>query len=63
MRREDGLEFGAAADELDADVGQLTQRQHRAFDFYARGVVAAHRVQRDADHAQASSTSTRCSPL
>src|SRR5881409_3653631 len=51
VRLECGLDVRRAADQLDAEGGrQLPQRLYRPFDHDARGVVAAHRIQRDADH-------------
>jgi hypothetical protein len=58
-----GLDRVGAADEQQlAPRRQPGQRPDRARDFRRRRVVAAHRVERDPDHAQRSSTSIRFCP-
>ncbi len=52
-----GLDHRLAADQLQPQFGELGERQQRTLDFRVRCVVAPHRVQSDADHRQASSTS------
>ena len=42
--------------------GKVGQGQSGPLDFHARSVVTPHRIQRDADHLQASSTSIRFLP-
>ena len=56
------VDVGRPADELDPEARrQVAQGQHCPLHFYARRVVATHRIQRDPNHRQASSTGTRCS--
>src|SRR3989441_13196459 len=56
------LDVGGPPHQLDPEARrELAQRQHRSFNFYARRVVATHRIQRDPNHRQASSTGTCCS--
>jgi hypothetical protein len=58
-----GLDGARAADELDQEtLRQPRERFHHPRDFGPRSAVPPHRVQRDANHAQASSTSTRFLP-
>jgi hypothetical protein len=57
------LEGGCRADQLEPESWrQLAEREHGPLDFGARGVIAPHRVERDADHPQLSSTSSRFLP-
>jgi hypothetical protein len=58
-----GLDGAAAPDQLDQEpLRQLGERFYNPRDFGPRSAVSPHRVQRDANHAQASSTSTRFLP-
>ena len=58
-RRELGLDDGRAADQLDHElVGQARKRLQHPGDLGLWRLVASHRVHGDANHAQASSTST-----
>ena len=58
MARELGLDGVGTAYQLDPDdVRQRGERLSNSTDFGLRRMVAPHRVYRDADHAQASSTS------
>ena len=63
VARELGLDGLRLADELHAKAGrQLAQRERHTLDFGAGSLIAPHRVERDADHAQLSSTSSRFFP-
>ena len=54
-----GLDRGRTAHQLNGHVlGHGGERLHRSRHFGLRSSVAPHRVHRDANHAQASSTST-----
>ena len=58
-----GLDRAGLADQLHAERRrQLAQGERDTLDFGAGSLVAPHRVERDADHAQLSSTSRRFLP-
>jgi len=62
LRLERRLDVGGPPDELNPEGRrEVAQGQHRPLHFHARRVVATHRIQRDPNHRQASSTGTRCS--
>ena len=63
MARQLRLDHVGAPDQLDREVGRKRfEGGKRTLDLGLRGMVAAHRVERDADHGQLSSTSIRFLP-
>jgi hypothetical protein len=63
VKRELRFDRRRLPDELDPEYGgELPERQCDALDLGSGSIIAPHRVERDADHRQLSSTSSRFFP-